>query len=114
MNKPYSNWIKISNALSNHTSFCYHCDCVKDADTLKMTVEIPTLQIDVMSNTALQKHLNENKQIMRQIVCAILYLARQGLASLKVFAENDKILYEHLNTPRAKNAMYLSPRSQMK
>ena len=81
-----------------------------------------------MSNSTLQKQLSENKHILCQIVRVILYLGKQGLpfrgdvenlshpgnflALLKVFAENDEILKKHLTTPKAKNATYLSPRSQ--
>ena len=75
--------------------------------------------------------MNENKHIMRQIVRAIIYLAKQGLpfrgnnedlslcknpgnflALLKNYAETDDILHRHLNNPRSKNATYISPRSQ--
>ena len=31
---------------------------------------------------------------------------------LKTFTETDKVLFSHLNSPRAKNATYISPRSQ--
>ena len=62
---------------------------------------------------------------------AIIYLGKQGLPSrgdteqlhlsknpgnflalLKNYAETDEILFRHLNSPRAKNATYLSPKSQ--
>ncbi len=62
---------------------------------------------------------------------AIIYLGKQGLpfrgdtkelnvsknpgnflALLKNYAETDEILYRHLNNPRAKNATYISPKSQ--
>jgi len=66
-----------------------------------------------------------------QIVRAIEYLAKQGLAFrghredgmsesnpgnflvlLRYFAENDSVLQAHLQKPQAKNAAYLSPSSQ--
>ena len=84
-----------------------------------------------MSNSTLQKQLNENKHILHHIVRAILYLGKQGLpfcgdvenvilpnnpgnflTLLKVFAENDEILKKHLTIAEAKNATYLSSRSQ--
>ena len=34
------------------------------------------------------------------------------LALLKTFAETDKVLFSHCNSPRVKNATYISPRSQ--
>ena len=75
--------------------------------------------------------MKENKHIFGQIVRAILYLTKQGLALrghredleegsnpgdflalMKDFAQSDKILQSHLEKPRAKNATYLSPSSQ--
>ena len=34
------------------------------------------------------------------------------MALLKVFAETDSVLHAHLHRPRARNATYLSPKSQ--
>ena len=75
--------------------------------------------------------MEENKCILSQIVRAIIFLARQGLALrghrenitassnpgnflalLKSYAEVDDVLYAHLYKPRARNATYLSPTSQ--
>uniref|UniRef100_A0A1X7UA98 TTF-type domain-containing protein n=2 Tax=Amphimedon queenslandica TaxID=400682 RepID=A0A1X7UA98_AMPQE len=131
VNRPYSNWVKISNILKKHNSLSYHSACVQSADTLRATVVNPISRIDVINNSTLQKQINENQQILRQIVRAIVYLAKQGLpfrgdvedlplsknpgnflALLRVFAETDEILYKHLTTPKARNATYLSPMSQ--
>ena len=78
-----------------------------------------------------KKRINENEQILRQIVRAILFLAKQGLpfrgnveditlnsnpgnflALLKSYAETDSTLSKHLYHPQAKNATYISPQSQ--
>lgn len=131
VNRPYSNWVKISNALSNHSSLSYHRDCLQVADILKDTTESPASRLDVMVDKSLQARMNENKQIIRQIVRAILFLTKQGLslrgdvedirsrknpgnflALLKDYAATDKILFNHLNCPIAKNATYLSPSTQ--
>ena len=98
---------------------------------LKATVDNPASRIDVMASSTLQVQMNENKQIMRQIVRAVIYLAKEGvlfrgdvedvnlnknpgnfLALLKDYAETDPILHKHLYTPKARNATYISPRSQ--
>ena len=76
-----------------------------------------------MASSTLQVQMNETKQIMRQIVRAVIYLAKQGvpfrddvedvklnknpgnfLALLKDCAETDPILHKHLYTPKARNA----------
>ena len=71
------------------------------------------------------------RHIICQIVRAFLFLGKQGLpfrgdnedlnitknpgnflALLKCFSVSDSILFDHLNKPRAKNATYISSRSQ--
>ena len=84
-----------------------------------------------MSSSALQAWISENKHIFCQIVHAIEYLAKQGLAFrghredgksesnpgnllalLRYFTESDSVLQAHLQKPQAKNATYLFPSSQ--
>ena len=76
---PFSNWVKISEQLSNHARNKYYARCVQDADILKETVENPSARIDVMVSSASQNRLAENVHILRQIVRAVLYLAKHGL-----------------------------------
>ena len=61
VNRPYSNWVKISNALSNHSLLRYHQECLQDADILKATIDNPTSRIDIMTDKSLQARMNENK-----------------------------------------------------
>ena len=131
VNKPFSNWVKISNVLSNHSKCTYHRDSVQLADVLKTSVERPASRVDVMSNHTLQAQIARNKHILQAIVRCILFLAKQGLpfrgdkesidsggnpgnflALMKLLAEKDSILRDHLYQPIAKNATYLSPMSQ--
>ncbi len=131
VNKPFSNWIKISSALLDHSKLKYHHDCLQLAEALRGSILNPASRDDVMINNALQLAINKNRHILRQIVRAILFLAKQGIAFrgkvedlessknpcnflslLKTFAENDEILYDHLYNTGAKNATHLSPRTQ--
>lgn len=87
--------------------------------------------MDMMLSSTLQSQMEENKHILKQIVRAIIFLARQGLALrghredlasssnpgnflalLKSYAEVDDVLHAHLYEPRARNATYLSLTSQ--
>ena len=124
--------MKISQTLSSHSKLVYHRDCVRAADALKDAITNPsTSRIDVISDTRLQARIAQNKHILKQIVRAILFLGRQGLAFrgdkedvnsstnpgnflalLKHYAETDDILKVHLENPQAKNVTYLSPKSQ--
>ena len=79
VNRSYSNWSKIGNALSNHSYLLYHLDCVQYTDILKNSIDNPASRIDVMANSDIQMRMDENRHIIRQIVCGILFLGKQGL-----------------------------------
>ena len=68
VNKPYSNWAKISNDLSAPSSLACHRECLQMAGILKDTIENPASRLDVMVDNSLQTRMNENKHIIRQIV----------------------------------------------
>lgn len=131
VNKPFSNWVKISTTLKNHSLFSYHLEAVVAADALKTTTENPSKRIDVQTSTTLQRQVERNKHILRQIIRAVIYLGKQGLpfrgsienvtstknpgnflALLKIFAETDEVLQAHLESPVHRNVTYLSPTSQ--
>ena len=57
VNKPFSNWVKLSNVLSSHSKLAYHRDDVRSADILKTSVENPGSSIDVMTNDNLQAQI---------------------------------------------------------
>lgn len=64
----YSNWAKISNDISAHSSLGYPRDCLQKADVMKFTIENPASCLDVMVNNSLQALMNENKHIIHRIL----------------------------------------------
>ena len=80
VNRPFSNWVKITETLSKYAKLAYHHKALQDADVLKNVIENPKSRIDILSSSVLQCRMKENKHIFGQIVCAILYLTKQGLA----------------------------------
>ena len=80
VNKPFSNWVKLSDMLSNHSKFLYHLESLQDADILRDTIQTPASRIDVMCSSSLRSQMAENSHILRQIVHAVLFLSKQGLA----------------------------------
>ena len=131
VNVPFRNWVKLSESLAAHAKHTYHAHCMDEADTFRAVVDNPDSRLDVMVRTVLQDRLTTNKHILQQIVRAILYLTKQGLALrghregissssnpgnflalLKNQAANDAVLKKHLEQPLARNGTYLSPRSQ--
>ncbi len=65
VNRSFSNWSKIGNALSNHSSLLYHQDCVQYTDILKSSIDNPSSRIDVMANSDIQMQMDENRHIIR-------------------------------------------------
>ena len=80
VNKPISNWTKICCSLSNHSKLQYYRDCLRIADAMKSTTEKCDMRVNVLSSNALQKKIDENRQILRQTVLAVVYLGKQGIA----------------------------------
>ena len=69
----------MSEMLGNHAKHGYHHDCLQAADILKSSIENPGSRINVMTSQALQSKMTENKQILFQIVLAIMFLGKLGL-----------------------------------
>ena len=61
--------------LGKHAKHGYHHDCLLAADILKSSIENLGSRIDVMTSQALQSRMTENKQILFQIVCAIIIIS---------------------------------------
>ena len=57
VNKPFSNWIKLSSAL-------YHHVCLELAEALRGSILNPASRVDVMKNNALQLTINKNKHYL--------------------------------------------------
>jgi len=80
VNRPFFQWVKVSDTLTSHSKAAYHSDCLQAADVLKATIENPNARLDVIQSTALELKIDENKHILFQIVHAALFLGKQGLA----------------------------------
>ena len=79
VNRPFANWVKLSDVLKTHSNHLYHRNALQSAEVLKSTVENPASRLDVMVSSALQSRIAENKHILQQIVRSIIFLAKQGL-----------------------------------
>ena len=51
VNSSFSNWVKLSDALSSHGKLTYHRDCVAAVDVLHEAIVRPASRIDVMTST---------------------------------------------------------------
>lgn len=62
--------------MKSHSQLAYYH---KSLQLAKTVVETPATRLDVMTNADLQAGLATNEHIFRQLVRAILFLAKQGL-----------------------------------
>ena len=65
VNSSFSNWVKLSDALSSHGKLTYHRDCVAAADVLHEAIVRPASRIDVMTSTQLQERRSNNVHVMK-------------------------------------------------
>ena len=79
VNRPFANWMKLNDVLRTRSNHLYHRNALQSAKVQKSTVENPVSRPDVMVSSALQSRIAENKHILQQIVCSIIFLAKQGL-----------------------------------
>ena len=76
VNKPFSNWVKLSDMLKTHSQHVYHRDALQSSEVLKTTIENPASRFDVMVSSVLQSQITENKHILQQTVRALIFLAK--------------------------------------
>ena len=131
VNKPFRRWVKVTKIVDSHGSHKYHTNAIEAALTFKQSVEHPQANIDVRLNMELVKTIRENRHILKCCAECILYCGRQCIALrgdiekldqpgnpgnflslLKMMANYDPILKNHLEKPKLRNATYISPRIQ--
>ena len=89
VNRLFSNWVKISEALQKHSKHFYHCDCVQLTDAINVSLENPASRVDMMLSRSLQSHMTENKHILQQIVRGIIFLADK----VYLYVATEKMLH---------------------
>ena len=119
--------------MDSHGSHKYHTNAIEAALTFKQSVKHPQTNIDVRLNMELVKTIRENRHILKCCAECILYCERQCIALrgdiekldqpgnpgnflslLKMMANYDPILKNHLEKPKLRNATYISPIIQNK
>ena len=53
INRPFSNWVKTSDALLKHSKHLYHCESLQAAENLKMVIKNPSSGVDMMLSSTL-------------------------------------------------------------
>ena len=128
---PFRQWVKVNKILKNHCTMKYHLDATEDAMQFKRFIEQPGVNVDVQLNEDKHRRIKENRHIVKCAAEAVLYYGRQCialrghseklhegtnpgnfLALMNVLAAHDQLLEAHLDTPRMRNATYMSGETQ--
>lgn len=131
VNVPFTKWYKKTKAIGNHSSKSYHLAALERAKLFLQSIENPKTQISVRMDSAKEANINENRHILKCVAETVLYCGRQCialrgsaekqhstgnpgnfLALMKLLANHDEKLKQHMEKPKLKNATYLSPQSQ--
>ena len=134
VNCGFSKWHKTNEEKRNHVTNDYHGDAMLMTEGLKKRFENPTETLPFRIEKGKHERYVKYRHILKTIAKSVHYLAKQNMplrghreklvfgntninpgnfiALLKLFSENDPILYEHLNAPMMRNATYKGYKSQ--
>lgn len=129
--KPFKKWAHYTSAIVEHAEKTYHRDAMIAAQAFKESVENASNTVACLFDKEREKHIEENRQIVKSIARAVLFCRRQCialrghrekldqsknlgnfLALSKVFSEGNPTLAAHLQTETVSRVTYLSPQSQ--
>lgn len=129
--KPFKTWARYTSVIVEGTEKTYHRDAMIVAQAFKESVKNPSNTVACLFDKEREKHIKENRQIVKSIARAVLFCGHQCialrshrekldqsenpdnfLAFLKVFSEGNPTLAAHLQTETDSRVTYLSPQSQ--
>lgn len=132
VNIPFNNWSKFKEKMDSHAKHSYHKESLAESKAFESKMERPNTTLPRIINHELQQRTQENRKILRHVIAALLFCARQCiglrgtnesienissnpgnfLAFLKIKSEDDEVLKRHLEHPKNKNVTYISPQIQ--
>ena len=127
---PYNKALGKGGIFACHEKSIMHCHATKQADLFLLGVTNPDSRIDVHLMAQSDQQVKENKEILRQLVMAVEFLAKQALpfrghrdhnvdfsnedinrgnfvAILQLMAKGNSVLQKHLSGAK-RNATYIS------
>eukprot|EP00731_Ephydatia_muelleri_P027602 Em0019g475a len=127
---PYNKALGKDGVFACHEKSLMHCHATKQADLFLLGVRNPDSRIDVRLMAQSDQQVKENKEILRQLVMAVEFLAKQALpfrghrdhnvdfsnedinrgnfvAILQLMAKGNSVLQKHLSCAK-RNATYTS------
>ena len=131
VNTPFRKWHHKSEVISAHINKPSHITALQAAEDFINSIDNPEKTISVMLDKRKVENITENRHILKCVAEAILYCGRQCIALrgdkeqrnslgnpgnflslMKLIANHDPQLKKHLDTPKLRNATYLSPEIQ--
>lgn len=132
VNAPFTRWTKLSECLKAHATGSHHCDAHNAGRTFCESLEQPEVTLPYILDEQRKQRMSDNRHILALICKAVLHCGRQCqalrgriehvgdvshnpgnfLATLKLLSESEPLLKKHLESPKLKNAHYMSPASQ--
>ena len=80
INKPFNRWSRVTNVIKDHAGKCYHIDTITKAKAFKQTIEKPGTKISNKMDERKIQNIEANRALLSHIICAVIYLTKQGLA----------------------------------
>ena len=123
VNTPFKNWVKVNKVVGGHSSNQYHHNAMADVSAFLQSVENPEKNVDIHTNSILERTIKENRHIIQCCAECILFCGRQCLALrgdcevsgangnpgnflalMKLLAKHDPAINAHLESPKLRNA----------
>ena len=131
VNTPFKKLVKVNKVVGGHSSNQYHHNAMADTSAFLQSVENPEKNVDVRINSILERTIKENRHIIQSFAEYILFCGQQCLALrgdcevsgangnprnflalMKLLAKHDPTINAHLESPKLRNASYISPHIQ--
>lgn len=130
VSRPFNKWKKISSELADHANNAYHSRAMSASKLLVDCINKPELTLPDGFDTTTRQRRVENRHILKMIIKAILFCGKQCIAlrgdheemsvmgnpgnflSLLSILSEHELLQRHLQAPRDKSALYMSPQIQ--
>ena len=133
VNAPFRKWHHKSEVITAHVSKPSHIAASQAVDEFIHSIKNPKKTISVMLDKTKAQNIAENRHILKCVAEDILYCGRQSIALwgnkeqwdspgnpgnflslMKLIANHDPKLIQHLDIPKLRNATYLSPENKMR
>ena len=131
VSQPFRLWNKKGEKAEQHEKCAYHQSAVDKGTSFRHSIENPESTITAQVYSCKARNIRNNRAVLMSIASAILYCSRQCialrgdaedgkssgnpgnlLALLRLLAQHNEVLRNHLEAPAMRSATHLSPHTQ--